>query len=111
MQKFEIEKQVKNNRIVNAIIGCLVVVVALLSIARVILANQLVTTSEKLRTLDKKTAEIELSNEVISEQIRDNQALSGIQDKLQRLGFAPADRFAFITAPKNVALLEETINP
>ena len=106
MKKLITEQNIKRDRKSGLFLIVLFLVVAVLSIGRVIIANHLVEASERLRAMDKNIQEAKDVNQQLSEQLRSPQSLIQIQVKAESLGFLKTNKIVFLQPAPDVALLQ-----
>lgn len=103
MQKINEEKRQQKNKHSNILVWVFVTVVVFLSISRVIIANQTVGASEKLRNLDNRIAAFKSQNEVMAEDLRQKESLASLQNQAGALGFSRTDKYSFLSPSAPVA--------
>lgn len=104
MQKLIQEEQARTEKFSQGFVIALVLLVAFLSIFRVILANRLIESSESLRSLDLKITRLTAQNEQLDENLRGKESLSVVADNAQKAGFVKISRLTFVQSPADVAL-------
>ena len=78
------------------------VVLALLAVAffllatQVFIANALVEATDRLRVLDRETAELESKNETMAEEVRSRESLTSLEDQARMAGFVKTDKVIFL---------------
>lgn len=105
MKKLISEQNFKKDHRSGVLMLFLVTLVALLSIGRVVIANHLVESSEKLRQMDKNIQEIQNTNQILAEKLRSPQSLTQIELKAKSLGFSQSGHLVFLKPISEVALL------
>lgn len=105
MKKLINEQNLKREKVSGLFLAILLILVATLSVGRVVIANRLVEFSERLRALDKTIVETRDKNQILAESLRAPQSLTVIEDKAKALGFVNSGRLIFLTPAAQVALL------
>ncbi len=105
MKKLVAEQNLKKERLSGLFLMALVVVVAALSVTRVLIANRLVESSERLRNLDQSISQVQRANQDLAENLRGPQSLSQIETEAGSLGFSKTTRLVILPGADSVALL------
>lgn len=104
MKKLITEQNLKKDRLSGFFLTLLVLIVAVLAVTRVVIANRLVEASEKLRVFDQTIAQIEKTNQNLSETLRGPSSITQIEEKAKTLGFVPTSHLVFLTKTPEMAL-------
>jgi cell division protein FtsL len=104
LQKLIAEQDIQRRRTSGSLMTGLVVIVAILSVLRVILANWQVESSETLRDLDNKISEQTTANQTLAEQLREKESLTVIENQAKALGYNQDVKLTFLTSEPNVAM-------
>ncbi len=94
----------RTERFSQGFVIALILLVAFLSIFRVILANRLIESSESLRNLDLKITQLTAENEQLGQTLRDKESLSVLAPDAQQAGFVRTAKLTFVQSPADVAL-------
>ena len=108
MQKLDEEKRQSKEKKTNILVWLFVTIVIFLSITRVLIANQLVGTSEKLHNLDSQIQKLQSDNEIRSEDLRKKESLLTLETKTRQLGFTQTNKYSFLKPSDPVALANES---
>jgi cell division protein FtsL len=103
LQKINDQKKQGREKTSNVLVGAFVMIAVILCIARVLIANQTVEASEKLRSLDVQIRKVQTENQILSEQLRQKQSLITLSERAQQAGFTKTNSFSFISATSPVA--------
>ena len=103
MKKLINEQKLKKDRLSGIFVTVLVLLVVGLAVTRILIANRLVEASEKLRTLDQKIEVVKEANQSLSEQLRQPQSITFIEEKAKALGFKTS-RLVFLAPHVQEAL-------
>lgn len=104
LQKLIIEKNITREAHASRFLIGLISVAVFLAIIKVILANWLIESSETLRNLDLKIAQHTAKVQSLSENVRDEESLSRIEQKALALGFTSTNNVTFISPSPTFAL-------
>lgn len=77
----------------------------ILSIVRIIVANQTVGVSDRLHKLDIEIQKYKADNEIQAENLRQLESLQNVSMSVSRLGFVPKKNFSFLKTNESVALV------
>lgn len=105
MKKLTAEKNFKKDRLSGIFLTVLILIVVCLSVTRVVIANRLVETGEKLRALDLSIEAVKQSNQMLAERLRQPQSLFQIETRAKTLGFVKTGRLVFLDPKADVAFL------
>lgn len=105
----EQKKQFKEKK-TNSLVFILIAVVAILGVSRVLIANQMVGASEKMRNLDQQIQKVESQNEILAEATRQKESLSSLENKTGALGFTKTNKYSFIRPSDPVAFDESLVS-
>lgn len=93
------------HKLIKLALRCIPVVIVLLVITRIVVANTLAMSGEKLHQIDTKIAKVQEENELLDQQIASLSSLVTIDVRARELGFIPpakgqvmtivADQFPF----------------
>lgn len=103
MQKLIAEQNYQKERLSGGVIAVLLAVVIVISVVRVFLANWLVESSERLRSLDLQIAEQTMANQTLSEQLREKKSLTAIENQAKALGYNRTAKLTFISLEPSMA--------
>ena len=103
MQK--LEQVLRHEKFSALIVFVLFFVVAVLSVGRVFAANRLVETSDNLRRMDLEVSKLEQQNQALAEEVRSQESMVYVENKIAQLGFGESSRYAYLTPSTEVALL------
>ncbi len=104
MKKLTTERNLKKERLSGLFLTVLVLMVVALSVTRVVIANRLVESSEKLRSLDQEITKARDLNRNLAQGQRLPQSLSQIAQRAKDLGFAKTNQVVFLGVGDSVAL-------
>lgn len=104
MQKLIDEQNIQRRKASGSLLTGLLIVVAVLSILRVVLANWQVESSETLRNLDDKIAAQSAANQSLAEQLREKSSLTALENQARALGYNQDVKLTFLTSDPNVAM-------
>ncbi len=105
MKKLKAERNFKKDRLSGLFLTVLILVVICLSVGRVVIANRLVETGEKLRALDQNIEAVKDGNQNLAESLRQPQSLSQIEGRAKAIGFVKTSRLVFLGKETPVAFL------
>lgn len=103
MQQINDQKKQNKSRTSSVLIYALFGVITILGTIRILIANQMVGASEKMRSLDSQIQKLQSENEVLSEDLRQKQSLVAVQTKVNHLGFTKTSTYSFVKPSDSVA--------
>ncbi len=103
MRKLQQEQNVRHDRFSGWVVFILFFIVALLSAGRVFAANRLVETSDNLRRLDAQVSQLEAQNQTLSQEVRTQESMAAIENRVLAGGFVKTGHFAFLSNSREVA--------
>jgi cell division protein FtsL len=103
MKRLEQEQEIRHSRRAKGLVMVAVVLLVLLSVGRVFAANRLVGASEELRCLDQEEGQLESKNQVLAEEVRRLEAVAGVTERAEKMGFVPTALYSFVLPPRMMA--------
>lgn len=103
MKRLELEQSSHRDRISGFVVAVLIVLVFALSVGRIFAANRLVESSDKLRKMDARIAQLENQNQILAENVRRLKSTAVIEKKARESGFTVNQPFAFLTPVSQMA--------